>query len=97
MVGVAELKTRNLASYDRALAYMDVHKWFALSYAGVAFGVPAVYMVAFSDAVRWCHVDAVDARRTQVVGRRDRGDPADVHPAVVVPVSDMYDIDRCPL
>jgi hypothetical protein len=97
MVGVAELKTRNIGAYDRGLAYMDLHKWFALSYASVAFGVPAVYMVAFNDGVRWCDVQAIDARCTRVVGRRDRGNPNDVHPAVVVPVADMSDMSRCPL
>lgn len=97
LVGVAELKGRNIGAEDRALAYMDVHKWFALSYASLAFGVPGVYVVAFTDAVRWCYVDGVDPRRVQVVGRRDRGVASDVHPAIAIPVPDMHGVDVVPL
>lgn len=90
MVGLGELKTRFHASTQFETVFLNFRKWVALTMASNGTGVPAVFVVQFSDGVRWIDTAKVDASRiriggcTHVVKSRN-----DVEPVIEVPVSQM--------
>lgn len=70
IVGVLELK-----SPDRAAglyAWLNVRKWLALTLAQAGLGVPALFVVKFTDALCWIPLSEIDASHVVIAGRTDR-------------------------
>lgn len=70
IVGVAELK-----SPDRVagrFAWLSVRKWLALNLAQAGLGVPARFVVKFTDATFWIALNKIDASQVVIAGRTDR-------------------------
>lgn len=90
VIGVLEVKSRSHPSTKYATVYLNVRKWLALTLASVGMGVPALYLVQFSDGVRWCRVADVDASRIKVGGCAEIvKSRSDIEPVIEVPVGLM--------
>jgi hypothetical protein len=90
LVGVLELKTRTHAAATFPTVFLNVRKWLALSMAAWGLGVPALFVVRFTDGVRWCRVQDVNARVHRVAGCARRVKSAsDVEPVIEVAVEAM--------
>src|SRR6188472_4237947 len=51
VVGVLEVKSRSHAAAKYETVFLNVRKWLALTLASVGMGVPALYLVQFTDGV----------------------------------------------
>jgi hypothetical protein len=67
-VGVGELKTRTHESGQYKTVFLNVRKWLALSLAAHGLGVPAVFVVRFTDVVKWIDVVGIDASVVRIGG-----------------------------
>lgn len=86
--GLLELKCRTHAVEKYPTVFLNVRKWLALTLGSVGMGVPAVFVVRFTDGLRWVPVAEINASN-QVVGgcaRRVKSDN-DIEPVIEVPVS----------
>lgn len=89
-VAVVELKCRNCSSDSSTSVMLNVRKWLALNLAGVGLGVPAIFVVRFTDGIRWVAVGpeplplrmAGDPRRPDPIGRSE--------PVLEVPIASMH-------
>jgi hypothetical protein len=89
MVGVLELKSRTHASDRYPTVFLNVRKWLALNLAAVGLGVPALFVVRFTDDVRWVRIGAV-AGAVRIAGCRSIVKAtSDIEPVIQVPVPDM--------
>jgi hypothetical protein len=90
MVGIAELKTRSHASDKYPTVYLNVRKWLALLLSSIGLGVPALFVVRFTDQIRRIRVGKINASRvilggtTEIVKSR-----SDREPLIEVPVEEM--------
>jgi hypothetical protein len=89
LVGVLELKTRTHASDRYPTVFLNVRKWLALHLASVGLGVPGVFVVRFTDTIRWCHAGlgmgpvTIGGCRTIVKAR------SDIEPIIEVSIDHM--------
>ncbi len=90
IVGVGEIKTRSHAVAQYPTVFLNVRKWLALMLAGNGLNVPALFIVRFSDGLRYLPVAEVDASALRVGGCRQRvKSVSDVEPVIEVPVAGM--------
>lgn len=88
MIGVLELKARSHSVSAYATIFLNVRKWLALSLAQVGMGVPAVFVVKFSDDLRWIPLVDIDPQRLSIAGcRRLVKAKNDIEPIIEVPVN----------
>jgi hypothetical protein len=88
MIGVLELKARSHAISTYATVFLNVRKWLALSLAQIGMGVPAVFVIKFSDDLRWIPLADIDPRRLSIAGcHRLVKAKNDIEPIVEVPVN----------
>lgn len=97
LVGVLELKTRSHSTAAFKTVFLNVRKWLCLSSAEVGLGVPALFVVRFTDAVRWVRIVDVDARLHRIGGcaRAVKAD-SDVEPVIEVNVDQMRSVVSAP-
>ena len=94
VVGVVELKSRTHAWDAYPTVYLNVRKWLALILAQVGMGVPAVFVVQFTDGIFWCPVRHIDASRMKIGGcTRTVKSANDIEPVIEVPVSLLRPIE----
>lgn len=88
LVGVLELKSRSHTRGTYPTVYLNVRKWLALSLAGIGLGVPAMFVVLWSDAAGYIDITSVDGARHAIGGctRRVKSG-SDVEPVIEVPVA----------
>lgn len=91
LVAVLELKCRTHPTDRYPTVYLAVRKWLALNLAAVGLDVPALFVVRFTDQVRYLRVGA-EAMPARILGRRDRGAPLDIEPIIEVPVEAMHTV-----
>ena len=90
MVGVMELKSRTHKAYHYPTVFLNVRKWIALSMASAGLGVPAIFMVRFTDEIRFINVAKVDATKFKMGGtKKIVKSHTDIEPVIEVPVTDM--------
>ena len=90
VVGVLELKTRTHSIAEYSTVFLNVRKWLALTLAACGLGVPAIFVVRFTDGVRWCSVREVDASQIRIGGcSRVVKAANDIEPVIEVPVTLM--------
>lgn len=99
LVGVAELKSRTHASDTFSTVYLSVRKWLALSLASIGLGCPALFVVSFTDGVRWISVADVDASAIRICGvNRNKAkaerDANAIEPIIDVPVASLKILPR---
>lgn len=92
VVGLVEIKCRSHASDDYPTSYLKLRKWAALMITAIGLGCPAIFVVRFTDGIRWVDVDAITPRNpTPVVGGWRNGHTSgDVEPLLQVPVKIMH-------
>lgn len=90
MAGLVELKTRSHRAGHYPTVWLNVRKHLALSLGSLHYGVPAVFVVAFEDEVRWVRVADIDARGPRIGGCADFVKArTDREPVIDVPVELM--------
>jgi hypothetical protein len=95
MVGLVELKTRDHAVGSYPTVFLNVRKWLALLLGHIGTGVPALYVVQWTDALRWINVMDIDARKIMIGGTMQIVKAtSDIEPVILVPVADMRDVIR---
>ena len=90
LVGLVELKARQHHAGQYPTVWLNVRKHLALTLGSVCYGVPSVFVVQFTDGVRWVRVDEIDARRPVIGGCRAVVKAAtDREPVIEVPVEQL--------
>lgn len=88
VVGVAELKSRNKPAATHA--WLAVRKWLALTLAQTGLGVPAAFVVKFTDFTFWAPLNEVDPRNIIMGGAaRAVKTEASFEPIIEVSLSSM--------
>jgi len=87
VVGLLELRCRTHASGEYPTVFLSCQKWLALSFAANAFGCPALYVVGFTDDIRFVSIEKVDARHPMVRG--NAREPHRFEPMIEVPIELM--------
>lgn len=88
MVGVLELKTRSHARATHETVFLNIRKWLGLMLAQTGLGVPALFVVKFTDDIGWCRITDIDASRHRIAGCTRRVKSAsDIEPVIEVPVA----------
>jgi len=87
LVGIAELKTRSHERAKYPTVFLNVRKWLALTVAAAGLGVPAVFVVRFSDGTYFVNVSEIDASNVKIGGCRQIVKARnDIEPIIEVPV-----------
>lgn len=93
LVGVLELKARTHASDKYPTVFLNVRKWLALLLAANGLSVPALFVVRFTDCVRYILVSDIDASKVRIGGTKCVvKSRSDIEPVIEVPVGDMREI-----
>lgn len=93
MVGLLEVKCRPHASDHYPTVFLNVRKWFALTLGSNGLGVPAIFVVRFTDALMWTRVADIDAWRHRIGGcSRIVKARSDIEPVIDVPVSILQEL-----
>jgi hypothetical protein len=90
IVAVLELKTRTHDSGRHATVFLNVRKWLALLLAATGLGVPAIFVVQFTDGTWWIPLAEIEASTTRMGGCvRIVKSRNDIEPVIHVPVAEM--------
>lgn len=95
LVGLLELKARAHPSSQYPTVYLNVRKWLALTLGSTGLGVPSLFVVRFTDAIKFIAIGEVDASSHSIagVGRpRSRQSDSDTEPIIEVPIPSMKDL-----
>jgi hypothetical protein len=85
-----ELKCRSHESTKHSTVFLNHRKWVALSLSQLS-GTMAIFVVRFTDQIRWVKLNDVDPSRLSIGGliRKHHSDN-DIEPVIEVPVSTMH-------
>jgi hypothetical protein len=90
LVGVLELKTRSHHSGRFPDVFLNVRKWVSLLMASHGLGVPAVFVVKFSDQIGYSLVNKISTNNISIAGCREVvKSHTDVEPVIHVSVKDL--------
>lgn len=90
LVGVLELKSRGHPAAKYPTVFLNVRKWLALSLASIGLGCPAIFVVRFSDSIRWIPLIDIDAGAQRIGGcSRLVKSGNDIEPVIDVPILGM--------
>ena len=93
LVGVGELKSRTHKRNKYPTVFLNLRKWLALSLATSGLGVPAVFVVKFTDQICWINIKYVDASKIKIGGCRSMVKSRnDVEPVIEVPCDTMMQL-----
>jgi hypothetical protein len=95
LVGVMELKSRTHAANKFPTVFLNVRKWISLVMAQQGLGVPALFVVKFSDQIMYQHISAIDASAVRMGGTKEKvKSHTDVEPVIHVPIDSMILINN---
>lgn len=90
IVGLVELKSRSHPSSRFDSVFLNVRKWFALQLGALGLGTPAIFVVQFTDGLRWVPVGEIDATKQRIGGTtRIVKAVSDIEPVIDVPIALM--------
>jgi hypothetical protein len=90
IVGIVELKSRTHGSDKYPTVFLNFRKWLALQLGAIGLGVPASFVVRFTDCLMWAPLQDIDPRQTRVGGCAKHVKPvSDIEPVIEVPVASM--------
>lgn len=93
MVGLLELKSRSHACGTYQTTWLVVRKWLALMLGSIAFGVPAIFVVKFTDRVMWIPLREINASRIVIGGcTRYVKAVSDINPMIEIPVEQLREL-----
>jgi hypothetical protein len=88
MTGVLELKSRSHAFGTYPTVFLNVRKWLALQLASAGLGVPAIFVVKFTDGIAWAPLVTIDASAMRIGGCRELvKSRSDIEPVIDVPIT----------
>jgi hypothetical protein len=73
IVSVLELKSRNFESTRYPTTFLAMRKWMLLSEYACGLAVPALFVVKFTDGLRYILIKQVDARHHRIVETAEYG------------------------
>lgn len=87
---VLEIKCRSHAQHTYETVFLNVRKWLALGLAQVGMGVPAIFVVKFTDAIGYIRWEDIPGNRLSILGcsRRVKS-RSDIEPIIEVRVGEM--------
>ena len=91
-IALIELKTRSHPSTQFPTVYFSMRKWMDMMEWSRAFKCPALFVVRFSDLVKFIPLADVDPGRYTIDGRRACVGGNDIEPLILVPVVDMREV-----
>lgn len=92
-VANVELKSRSHASDKYSTVYLNFRKWLALTLAHVCSGVPSLFVVQFTDKIKYIDTSNVDVRSHDIAGTKKIVKAnSDIEPIILVPICDMKEI-----
>jgi hypothetical protein len=90
MSSVLEIKSRTHDAARYPTVFLNVRKWLALQMASIGFGVPAYFVVQFTDLTKYIEVSLVDASRHRIAGTSHVvKSKSDIEPVIEVPIESM--------
>ncbi len=86
--GVLELKSRSHARGQFPTVFLNLRKWLALHLSAAGLGVPALFVVRWTDDLGWLPVGEIEGAALRVAGcsRRVKA-VSDIEPVLEVPVA----------
>lgn len=85
-----EIKARSHASTKFPTVFLNFRKWHNLITPWIYTGKPSLFVVKFTDGIRWIDVARVDARALRMGGcSRVVKALSDVEPVIEIPIADM--------
>ncbi|MCK9604749.1 MAG: hypothetical protein M0R66_10370 [Candidatus Omnitrophica bacterium] len=96
LVGVIEIKVRSHPSAEFPTVFLSLRKWISLGLVQTGLGVPAVFVVRFTDRLMFAPFNRIDASKWKMGGRTDRngGGGNDYEPMVLVDVGRMIPVNN---
>lgn len=95
LVGMLEIKRRTHAYGTYPTVYLSTRKYLGLYLASIGFGVPALYVIAWTDRTGWVNIVHVDGRAHRMGGRVPRiGAANDIEPVIEVPIAAFHRLDE---
>ena len=94
IVAHAEVKARSHTHDQYSTVFLNMRKWLALTLAEVSSGIPSLYIVKFTDAIKHIRVSEVSVKDAIKVGGTKRIVKAktDIEPVICIPVSQMTSV-----
>jgi hypothetical protein len=90
LASVIEFKAFTHGQDEYAHVWLNVRKWLALQLASIGLGIPAFYVVRFTDAMMYIKVTDIDASNHKMGGTKKRvKSVTDIEPVICIPVSYM--------
>jgi hypothetical protein len=90
MAALVELKSRSHERGRYPTVFLNARKWLALTMGSMGFGVPAVFVVRWTDALGFVLVGDIDASRPRIGGcSRIVKSRSDIEPVIEVPIDAM--------
>ncbi len=90
MIAVAELKARTHASSLYATIFLSFRKWISMYGALSFWNVPAVYVVSFTDGIRFIHFGEIPVGQPlRMAGNSRNVSPTDIEPMIEIPIELM--------
>lgn len=91
LAGHVEMKARTHDSSKYSTVFLNFRKWFGLTLARVCTERPSIYVVKFTNEIRWIDVSEVDARKIRLGGcSRIVKAKSDVEPVIEIPIAEMH-------
>lgn len=95
IVGLAEMKDRDHDTQKYETVYLSVRKWLALQLASSGMGIPGMFIVQFTDEIRWINIGDVNAKRFAMGGtKRIQNSRGNIEPIIHVPLEKMKKLDQ---
>jgi hypothetical protein len=97
MAAAIEIKCRSHDSLAYPTVFLNVRKWLAMKMASVGLGVPAFFVVRFTDQVLYVNIDDIDASKQRIGGTsRIVKSKSDREPVIEVPIAGMQCLSNLP-
>lgn len=87
---VAEVKARSHSRSDHKTVFLSARKYTDLWWLAERFGVPARFVVLWTDGLGWIDLAAVDTLRHRVAGHNSPRAANDREPVIEVPVAHFH-------
>ena len=87
IVALAEIKCRNYSysQIDKMGGYMiSAHKWVMGATFADSMNIPLILIVKLTDGIWWTKERS---KKLVLSGRKDRNDPQDIEPCILIPMS----------
>jgi hypothetical protein len=89
-VAFMELKVRKNSSTTYPTVFLALRKWLSLYIAHIHTGLPCIFVVKFTDGIRFINVKDVDLRNRLTYGGNSRKQAwNDTEPLIEVPIDEM--------